>query len=168
VTLVAVRVLDNSGSGTTSGVIGGIEYVANMSLGGGFSQALNDAVTAAAGGVLFALAAGNESTDASTRSPASAEHPNIYTVSAIGQDDCLASFSNFGSPVDVAAPGVGVLSTKMGGGTTTFNGTNMAAPHVAGLLLLGTLGSNGTACGDPDGLQKATRLRVREPSSPSR
>jgi subtilisin family serine protease len=50
VTLVAVRVLDNSGSGTTSGVIGGIEYVANMSLGGGFSQALNDAVTAAAGG----------------------------------------------------------------------------------------------------------------------
>jgi len=68
----------------------------------------------------------------------------------------------------VAAPGVGVLSTKMGGGTTTFNGTNMAAPHVAGLLLLGTLGSNGTACGDPDGLQKATRLRVREPSSPSR
>jgi len=140
VTLVAVRVLDNSGSGTTSGVIGGIEYVANMSLGGGFSQALNDAVTAAAGGVLFALAAGNESTDASTRSPASAEHPNIYTVSAIGQDDCLASFSNFGSPVDVAAPGVGVLSTKKGGGTTTFNGTSMAAPHVAGLLLLGTLG----------------------------
>ena len=149
VTLVAVRVLDNSGSGTTSGVIAGIEYVAanavagdvaNMSLGGGFSQALNDAVTAAAGGVLFALAAGNESTDASTRSPASAEHPNIYTVSAIGQDDCLASFSNFGSPVDVAAPGVGVLSTKKGGGTTTFNGTSMAAPHVAGLLLLGTLG----------------------------
>jgi subtilisin family serine protease len=140
VTLVAVRVLDNSGSGTTSGVIGGIEYVANMSLGGGFSQALNDAVTAAAGGVLFALAAGNESTDASTRSPASAEHPNLYTVSAIGQDDCLASFSNFGSPVDVAAPGVGVLSTKKGGGTTTFNGTSMAAPHVAGLLLLGTLG----------------------------
>jgi len=140
VTLVAVRVLDNSGSGTTSGVIGGIEYVANMSLGGGFSQALNDAVTAAAGGVLFALAAGNESTDASTRSPASAEHPNIYTVSAIGQDDCLATFSNFGSPVDVAAPGVGVLSTKKGGGTTTFNGTSMAAPHVAGLLLLGTLG----------------------------
>ena len=162
-TLVAVRVLDNSGSGTISGVIAGVDYVAanagggdvaNMSLGGGFSQALNDAVTAAASsGLRFALAAGNESVDASTRSPASAEHYNIYTVSAIGEDGCLASFSNWGSPVDAAAPGVGVLSTQKGGGTTTFSGTSMAAPHVAGLLLLSTaLGSQGTACGDPDGI----------------
>jgi subtilisin family serine protease len=159
-TVVGVRVLDRSGSGSYSWIIAGVDYVAanagngdvaNMSLGGGGSTALDNAVRAAAnGGVRFSLAAGNESQDASNVSPARANGNNIYTVSAIGQNDCLASFSNFGSPVDYAAPGVGVESLKRGGGTVVYSGTSMAAPHVAGLLLLGTVRSDGVACNDPD------------------
>ncbi|NMF89188.1 S8 family serine peptidase [Aromatoleum petrolei] len=161
-TVVAVRVLDNSGSGSYSGVIKGIDYVAqvakagdvaNMSLGGGYSASLNAAVETAAGkGIFFSLAAGNESDDAARYSPASASGANIYTVSAIDSADKFAWFSNYGNPpVDCAAPGVNVVSTKNGGGVTTFSGTSMAAPHVAGILLLGTPTSNGSAGGDPDG-----------------
>ncbi|MEJ2540476.1 MAG: S8 family serine peptidase [Gemmatimonadota bacterium] len=162
--VVAVRVLDRRGSGSYSGVIAGVDYVAanasqddvaNMSLGGGFSQALNDAVTAAASSVTFVLAAGNESTDAGTRSPASASTgsgDNIHTVSAFREGDSWASFSNFGNPpVDYAAPGVGVESTYKDGGYSTLNGTSMAAPHVAGLVLLGTIRTDGIVSGDPDG-----------------
>ncbi|MFT5089292.1 MAG: subtilisin family serine protease [Candidatus Latescibacterota bacterium] len=160
--VVAVRVLDKSGSGFNSWVLAGIDYVANnalpgdvanMSLGGSASQALDDAVVAAAaGGINFALAAGNESDDANNHSPARANGPHIYTVSAIGEGDVFASFSNYGNPpIDYAAPGVSVLSTKKGGGTTTFSGTSMAAPHVAGLLLLGLPVNGGFAIGDPDG-----------------
>ena len=80
------------------------------------------------------------------------EYPNVWTVSAIGQDDCMPSWSNWGNPpIEYAAPGVGILSTKKGGGTTTFSGTSMAAPHVTGLLLLGTVLTDGFACSDPDG-----------------
>jgi len=162
-TLVAVRVLDNSGSGSYSGVIKGIDYVAangvqgdvaNMSLGGPRNAALNDAVIQAAGqkGIYFALAAGNETDEAELYSPASAEGANIYTVSAIDSSDRFAWFSNYGNPpVDCAAPGVGVLSTRNGGGTTTLSGTSMAAPHVAGLLLAGLPSLVGAAIGDPDG-----------------
>lgn len=161
-TLVAVRVLGNSGSGSYAGVIAGVDHVAanaspgdvaNMSLGGPKSQALNDAVEgAAATGVAFALAAGNSADDAANYSPASADGPNIYTVSAINSnnDNFAVTFSNYGSFVDCAAPGVGVLSTAKGGGTTTYSGTSMAAPHVAGLLLFGTPGFDGTANNDPD------------------
>lgn len=160
-TLVAVRVLDNSGSGSYSGVIKGIDYVAangksgdvaNMSLGGGYSPTLNNAVVAAAAkGIRFALAAGNEGADAADYSPASANGDNIYTVSAIDSTDTLAWFSNYGNPpVDCAAPGVNVVSTKNGGGVTTFSGTSMAAPHVAGILLLGTPTSGGSIKGDRD------------------
>jgi subtilisin family serine protease len=159
--VVAVRVLNRRGSGSYSGVIAGVDHVAlhgqsgdvaNMSLGGGFSQALNDAVVAASENVKFALAAGNESTNANTRSPASANGPNIYTVSAFASGDGWAYFSNFGNPpVDYSAPGVGVLSTYKGGGYTTLNGTSMASPHVAGILLLGSMGADGVVIGDPDG-----------------
>ena len=162
--VVAVRVLDRRGSGSYSGVIAGVDYVAatgssgdvaNMSLGGGFSQALNDAVAAAARSVTFVLAAGNESTEAGTRSPASASTgsgDNIHTVSAFAEGDGWASFSNFGNPpVDYAAPGVGVESAYKDGGYRTLNGTSMAAPHVAGLVLLGSLRTDGTVNGDPDG-----------------
>jgi len=161
-TVVAVRVLDNSGSGSWSGVIAGIDYVAanaapgdvaNMSLGGGYNQAVNDAVKgASSGGIWFSVAAGNSEIDAGNYSPASANGPFIYTVSAIDSSDVFAWFSNFGNPpVDCAAPGVSVVSSKRGGGTTIYSGTSMAAPHVAGLLLFGPPNFDGTARNDPDG-----------------
>lgn len=159
--VVAVRVLDRRGSGAYSAVIAGVDYVgangasgdvANMSLGGGFSQALNDAVIAASARVKFALAAGNESTDANTKSPASANGPNIVTVSAFGAGDAWASFSNYGNPpIDWAGPGVSVLSTYKDAGYATLSGTSMATPHVAGVLLLGNCLNGGTVSGDPDG-----------------
>ena len=161
VPLVAVRVLDNNGSGSYSGVIAGVDYVArtaspgdvaNMSLGGPYSKSLNDAVILAANkGIYFSLAAGNESDDASAYSPASAEGANIYTVSAVDGNNVFAWFSNYGLAVDCAGPGVSVLSTQNGGGTTSFSGTSMAAPHVAGLLLFGPPAFGGTVTGDPDG-----------------
>jgi subtilisin family serine protease len=159
--LVAVRVLDRRGSGSTSGVIAGVNYVAqngkpgdvaNMSLGGGVSQALDDAVVAAAaGGVRFALAAGNESDNANNHSPGRANGPNIYTVSAFSVGDKWATFSNFGSPpVDWAEPGVAIKSTWLAGGYNTISGTSMATPHMAGILLRGAPVANGTVAGDPD------------------
>lgn len=160
-TVIPIRVLDNRGSGSLSGVIAGINFVganaapgdvANMSLGGGFSQILNDAVIAAANnGIKFALAAGNETQPAANTSPASVEHPNVYTVSAIDMNDKMAGFSNFGNPpIDCAAPGVAILSTWNDGGLNTISGTSMAAPHVAGILLLGPVAFDGFALGDID------------------
>lgn len=160
--VVAVRVLNKKGSGSTSGVIAGVDYVAqnaaagdvaNMSLGGGISQALDDAVAAAAAkGIRFALAAGNESTNATSSSPGRVNGPNIYTVSAFGTGDVFASFSNFGNPpVDFSEPGVGIRSTWLAGGYNTISGTSMATPHLAGLLLLGPIRSGGSVIGDRDG-----------------
>jgi len=153
-TVVAVKVLDRRGSGSYSGVIAGIDHVAangengdvaNMSLGGGFSQALNDAVVAASSQVKFAIAAGNSGANANNYSPASANGNNIYTIAAFAYGDTWASFSNYGDPpVDYAAPGVNVESLKAGGGTVSYNGTSMAAPHVAGILLLGNVSTSGT------------------------
>ena len=162
-TVVAVRVLDNNGSGMLSWVIAGVDYVAgagslidvaNMSLGApGHSQALHDAVVSAAGrGIVFAVAAGNDSADANGFEPAHVEHPNVYTVSAFGLDGTLAYFSNYGNPpVDWAEPGVNILSTKSGGGVTTLSGTSMATPHMAGILLLGLPVACGNVASDPDG-----------------
>ncbi len=161
-TVVPVKVLSSRGSGSYSGVIAGVNHVAaeagngdvaNMSLGGPVSTALDEAVQAAAsGGVKFVLAAGNESDDANNHSPARANGTNIYTISAINSNDVFASFSNFGNPpVDYAAPGVSVKSAWKNGGYNTISGTSMAAPHVAGILLLGNVSSDGNAIGDPDG-----------------
>lgn len=161
-TVIAVRVLDRRGSGSYSGVIAGVEYVgshgsngdvANMSLGGPVSQALDDAVVAASNnGIKFALAAGNESDDANNHSPARANGNNIYTISAMSQGDNWASFSNYGNPpVDYCAPGVSVKSTWKDGGYNTISGTSMATPHAAGVLLLGAARASGTVSGDPDG-----------------
>ncbi|ADD41262.1 S8 family peptidase [Stackebrandtia nassauensis] len=143
--LVAVRVLDCNGSGTTAGVIAGIDWVAknaqkpavaNMSLGGGVDQALNDAVTAAIdAGVTFAVAAGNDSgADACDGSPGSTEA--ALTVGATDSGDARADFSNIGSCVDVFAPGVDITSAWLDGGTNTISGTSMATPHVAGVAAL--------------------------------
>ena len=162
VELIAVKVLDRRGSGSNSGVIAGVDYaaanarsgdVANMSLGGSFSQALNDAViAAAASGLKFALAAGNESTSATTKSPASANGPNIFTISSFANGDRWSSFSNYGNPpVDFAEPGSSIYSTYKDGGYATLSGTSMASPHMAGLLLLGSIRSGGAVTGDPDG-----------------
>jgi hypothetical protein len=160
--VVAIRVLDRRGSGTNSGVIAGVDYVgqvgqagdvANMSLGGGASLALDTAVIAASNvrGVKFALAAGNESTNANTRSPARAEGLNVFTVSAFAQGDTWASFSNYGNPpIDFAEPGVAIKSTWLSGGYNTISGTSMATPHLAGILLTrATPANGGTVSGDP-------------------
>lgn len=160
--VVAVRVLNRRGSGTNSGVIAGVDYVgqvgqpgdvANMSLGGGVSQALDDAVIAASNvrGVKFALAAGNETDNANNHSPARANGPNIFTVSAFANGDTWASFSNFGNPpIDYAEPGVSIKSTWLSGGYNTISGTSMATPHLAGILLARSVPANGgTVSGDP-------------------
>jgi subtilisin family serine protease len=160
--VIPVKVLDSRGSGSYSGVIAGVDWVgangqagdvANMSLGGPVSQALDDAVVAASSnGVIFALAAGNESSDANNSSPARANGPNIVTISAMDVNDNWASFSNYGNPpVDYAAPGVAVKSTWKDGGYNTISGTSMAAPHAAGVLLLGAASTDGTVNNDPDG-----------------
>ena len=122
-----------------------------MSLGGGKSTALNNAVIAASERCSFVLAAGNESTDAGTKSPASAEGNNIYTISAFSNGDNWASFSNYGSVVDYAGPGVSINSTWKDGGYRSISGTSMAAPHIAGVLLAGPIATDGTVNGDPDG-----------------
>lgn len=112
--------------------------VANMSLGGGAYSLLDQAiVNAASQGIWFVLAAGNSGDDASNYSPARANGPYVLTVSALDSNGCLTSFSNYGSPVDFAAPGLSVVSLRLGGGVSTKSGTSMAAPHVAGLIASG-------------------------------
>jgi hypothetical protein len=128
-----------------------------MSLGGaGYSLALESAIqTAASQGIFFSLAAGNSGQDASGYTPASTNGPNIYTISAFEQsEDNFAYFSNYGTDVDYAQPGVDVLSTKAGGGTVSYNGTSMAAPHFCGVLLVtgGSFVIDGTVNNDPDGV----------------
>jgi subtilisin family serine protease len=141
VRLRAVRVLDCAGSGSFSGIIAGIDWVrvnrtnpavANLSLGGGYSSTLNNAVTNLANsGVFVAVAAGNENQLACNVSPASASA--VTTVASSTSSDAKSSFSNYGSCVDVYAPGSSITSTWSNGGTNTISGTSMASPHVAGV-----------------------------------
>ena len=143
VTLIAVRVLNCAGAGTTSGIIAGVDWVranhvkpavANMSLGGGASTALDAAVTnAIAAGVTFVLAAGNSNIDACGVSPARTG-PAI-TVGATTSTDVRASYSNFGSCLDLFAPGSSITSAWITSNTSTasIDGTSMASPHVAGV-----------------------------------
>jgi len=155
--LVAVKVLGCGGSGSWAGVISGIEWsvsesrkstnraVANMSLGGGFNAAVNDAVTAAVrAGITYAIAAGNDNNNACNTSPAST--PSAITVGATTtvpgpgdtQVDQRSSFSNYGTCVDIFAPGSLILSDWIGSptATNTISGTSMAAPHVCGAAAL--------------------------------
>jgi serine protease len=143
VRLFAVRVLRCSGSGTTSGVIAGVDWVtahhqrpavANMSLGGGTSSALDMAVSnSIAAGVTYAIAAGNANANASGQSPARVSA--AITVGSTTQSDARSSFSNFGGVVDIFAPGSGILSSwhTSNSATATLSGTSMASPHVAGV-----------------------------------
>jgi subtilisin family serine protease len=141
VQLRGVRVLNCSGSGSTSGIITALDWVrthavkpavANMSLGGGRSSALNSAANNLANsGVFLAVAAGNESQNACNVSPASASA--AYTTAASDSADRRASFSNYGSCVDGYAPGVSIRSDWYTGGTNTISGTSMATPHVVGV-----------------------------------
>ncbi|KAE8352159.1 serine proteinase [Aspergillus coremiiformis] len=156
--LYAVKVLRSSGSGTMSDVVMGVEWavqshikkakdakkgkakgfkgsVANMSLGGGKSRTLEQAVNAGVeAGVHFAVAAGNDNADACNYSPAAAE--NAITVGASTLQDERAYFSNYGKCTDIFAPGLNILSTWIGSkhAVNTISGTSMASPHIAGLL----------------------------------
>ncbi|GAB1042323.1 MAG: S8 family peptidase [Shewanella algae] len=146
VNIVGVRVLNCSGSGTNSGVISGINWVknnaqgpsvANMSLGGGASQALDDAVNAAvAAGISFVVAAGNDNSNACNYSPARAA--NAVTVGSTTSTDSRSSFSNYGTCLDIYAPGSSITSAwyNSNSATNTISGTSMASPHVAGVAAL--------------------------------
>jgi len=143
-TVVAVRVLDCTGSGYSSGVVAGINWVTanhpggpaviNMSLGGGANTAIDSAVTDAVNaGIVVVVAAGNSSADACSYSPARV--PGAITIGATDIRDARASYSNFGSCVDMWAPGTQITSAWISGSnaTNTISGTSMASPHVAGL-----------------------------------
>ncbi|MCT4352301.1 S8 family peptidase [Streptomyces sp. Je 1-79] len=140
--IVAVRVLDDNGSGTTEQVVAGIDWVtknhqgpsvANMSLGGGADPALDEAVQKAiASGVTFGVAAGNESSDAGQGSPSRVKE--ALTVASSTKEDQQSDFSNFGAVVDIYAPGSDITSAwnDSDEGTKTISGTSMATPHVVG------------------------------------
>ncbi|WP_329041370.1 S8 family serine peptidase [Streptomyces sp. NBC_00178] len=140
VKLVGVRVLNCQGSGSTSQIVAGMDWVArnakkpaiaNMSLGGGSDQAMDDAVQGAINaGVPVAVAAGNDSKDACGTSPA--RLPAAITLGSTDSNDARSSFSNYGRCLDLFAPGGSIVSTRMGGGTQTMSGTSMATPHAAG------------------------------------
>lgn len=141
---VNIRVLGSNGSGSTAGIVNGIQYVVNqfsgkriisMSLGGGISTALDNAVNSAFNsGVISICAAGNSNNNACNGSPGRAQR--AFTVAASDSRDRKASFSSYGSCVDLWAPGVSILSTSNRGGTTTLSGTSMSTPHVAGAAAL--------------------------------
>jgi subtilisin family serine protease len=144
VTLHPVRVFGCTGSTTTAAIVAGVNWVtanrvlpavANMSLGGGISTAMESAITSSINaGVTYVVAAGNSSTNACNTSPA--RMPAAITVAASDSSDRHASFSNSGSCVDLYAPGVSIVSTYINSNTSTasLSGTSMASPHVAGVV----------------------------------
>ncbi|OKJ17644.1 serine protease [Streptomyces sp. CB00316] len=167
--IVAVRVLDDNGSGTTEQVIAGIDWVAanasgpsvaNMSLGGGADPALDEAVQKAiAAGITFGVAAGNESSDAGQGSPSRV--PEAITVASSTEGDEQSSFSNFGPVVDIYAPGSDITSTwnDSDTGTNTISGTSMATPHVVGAAAV-------YLAGNPDASPEAVATALTEGATP--
>lgn len=164
-TLVSLKILDKKGDGRLSGALKALAFVrsngksgdvVNISMGlDEISEILEDEIRGVGQkGIFIAIAAGNESQSISAISPARTSGANIYTVSAVDSLDQFAGFSNFGKEVDFAAPGVRILSTYRNGKYAYMSGTSMAAPHVAGLLLInnGEVNSDGVAIDDPDGM----------------
>lgn len=162
-TVVPVKVLNAAGQGTMSQIIQGIDYVtskgragqvANLSLGGPPFAPLDQAILRlAAKGVYVTIAAGNSAVAASGTSPARVAGARVFTVSACDQTNRFASFSNFGNPpIDWCEPGVSIRSTYLSSGYASLSGTSMAAPHLAGVLLLtnGVVRSAGPVIGDRD------------------
>jgi subtilisin family serine protease len=196
--LWGIKVLDDTGAGTTADILAGIDFiaqnagkvqVANMSFGGGFSLILNDATdNLVRSGVVVTASAGNTSIDATLHSPGGSA-VLAFSVAAMadsdgqpggrgpstsaGPDDTFADFSNFGTLVDVLAPGVDILSTFPGNRYQVFSGSSQAAPHVAGLVAIArrsdrspvrnfrspTIGAPGTP---PDQVELLMRRAVRE------
>lgn len=147
VDLIAVKVMSDAGSGSSSNILSGIDWVvgkaktsgkrsvANLSIGGGFSQTENDAIAAAVdAGVTMVVAAGNEDSDACDTSPASA--PDAITVGATDDSNTRASYSNYGACLDVFGPGSQITSAWIDAedATNTISGTSMATPHVVGIV----------------------------------
>jgi len=160
VKIMPVKVLNDAGSGSSIGVANGTRWAAdngakviNMSLGGGHSQTEDDAIAYATGkGVTVVVAAGNDGADAKNYCPAHNEQ--AITVAAFDNTNKPASWSNFGACVDVAAPGVSIVSTIPGGGTGSKSGTSMASPHVAGAVAL-------LLCDNPNLTPTAVKAMIR-------
>lgn len=178
-TVIPIKVLGANNYGWRTDIIAGVDYVAahakpgdvvNMSLGGGAFQATDDAVLAASEkGIWFTLAAMNNSDDANLYSPARVNGEFIITVSAMDENDNWAGFSNYGNPpIDFAGPGVMVLSTFPDGNYIEYSGTSMAAPHAAGVILIGgSPSTDGTFVkGDPDAFPDPVIAYVPEPCEP--
>lgn len=176
--LVGVKVLGCDGEGSVSTVIKGIDWVtanaqkpavANMSLGGGASQSVDDAVKRSAqSGILYSVAAGNEGEDACTHSPSRAgagTDNGIVTTAATNKKDSEMAISNYGRCVDLWAPGSGTLSTRMGGGTTRMSGTSMASPHAGGGAAL-YLRSHTSA--SPSEVERKLKAAAKQPGTKSK
>jgi subtilisin family serine protease len=169
--LTGVKVLGCNGSGTLTSILKGVDWVtanankpaiANMSLSGPASQTLDDAVKkSASSGVFYSIAAGNDGAKACNYSPARAgagTNNGIATTAATDKYDREPSWSNYGSCVDVWAPGVGIISTRKGGGTTTMGGTSQAAAHVGGGAALYLSSHAGAA---PSGVELAIKQAAK-------
>ncbi|MBW4717020.1 S8 family peptidase [Saccharothrix obliqua] len=178
-TIHAVRVLDNRGSGTTAGVVAGIDWVtknhvkpavANMSLGGGTSSTLDSAVRRSiAAGVTYGVAAGNDNANAANYSPARVTE--AITVGSTANNDSRSSFSNFGAVVDVFAPGTSITSAwnTSDTATNTISGTSMATPHVVGVVARYLQGARAASPADAEAaiVRAATTGKVTNPGSGS-
>jgi hypothetical protein len=164
ITLVAMRVLNNAGSGQFSWSISAFNYIAangtagdvvNYSVGPGSrytSTTIDNAVKGVAdAGIHICVAAGNSADDCVYYSPACVDYDGVYTIAAMNSSTKWATFSNYGSEVDWICPGVGVKSTYKGGGYATWDGTSMATPHATGMLAVGGIVSGGSVSSVPSG-----------------
>ncbi|MDB4285783.1 S8 family serine peptidase [bacterium] len=163
ITLVSVKVMSDTGEGTVSGLLNGLAWVethgirydvVNLSLGGAVSEAIDDAIEDLSDkDIRVVIAAGNDSKNTNEVSPARVNDTGVYTISSVDFFDNFCSFSNFGSSVDYAAPGSGILSTFPNDTYGFMSGTSMSAPHASGVLMVTrSPSSSGTAGNDPFGI----------------